>query len=102
MTGGHGAAPFPLDLCSTHRAQLETNTSLKVGNKEPEQSGTANSPSQHKREEMLLFQASFIREGFFGWVFFPHCSEFSGVAVLTALERGGFGKCGFWHGIWEM
>lgn len=60
------------------------NKSLKVRNKEPEQSGTENSPSQDKREEMLLLRASFIQE----LGFFSPCSEFSGVAALTALETG--------------
>lgn len=41
------------------------NKSLKVRNKESEQSGTENSHSQDKREEMLLLQESFIQELFF-------------------------------------
>lgn len=89
MTGGHRAPPFPLDLRSAHTAQLETNKSLKVQNKESEQSGTENSPSQDKREEMLLLQASFTQElGFLVVSFPPPCGKFSGVAALTALETG--------------
>lgn len=64
MTGGHRAPPFPLDLRGTHTAQLEVNKSLKVRNKEAEQSGTENSRSQNKREEMLLHPRAVV-------VFFP-------------------------------
>lgn len=94
-----------------HTAQLETNKSLQVRKKGSEQSGTENSPSQDKREEMLLLQASFTQElGFLvAFRFFPPSpfSEFSGIAALTALEtgkgaaHGDLGNLGFWHRICE-
>lgn len=56
-------------------------------NKEPEQSGTENSPCQDKREEMLLLQASFVQELVFLVEFFS-LPESSGVAALTARDTG--------------
>lgn len=77
------------------------NKSLKVRNKESEQSGTENSPCQDKREEMLLLQASFIRGLVFLVGVFFFLPESSGVAALTALTQGRVQPLRIWE-IWDF